>query len=143
MLVVYTGARTVVSTLAGNGNPFYADGTGTSAGFSNLCGLAIDASGNVFVGDISSQRIRKVTTGGGTWISPVTLFARACCADFDVAARVRAGRASQSHTLSSLAFRLLFVCRGISILIACFVSSSSPFGCHISLRVARLRQRWD
>ncbi len=61
----------MVSTLAGGVNGtdgVYADGVGTNAGFNNPAGVAIDASGNVFVADTSNQRIRKVTAGGGTRI---------------------------------------------------------------------------
>jgi hypothetical protein len=87
VMVVLNGERAVVSTLAGglNGNQLaYADASGTNAGFYTPRGLAVDASGNVFVGDTDNHRIRKVTPGGGTRIDPVTL--RACCAGMDVAA---------------------------------------------------------
>ncbi len=89
MLVVLTGARAVVSTLAGGINgtkASFADASGTNAGFNLPRGVAVDSSGNVFVGDTSNQRIRRVTTGGGTRIGPVTLCA--CCADIVGAARV-------------------------------------------------------
>jgi hypothetical protein len=84
----------VVTTLAGGvsgANGAYADGNGTNAGFHSPFGVAVDASGIVFVGDRYNQRIRKVTAGGGTRIGPVTL--RACCADIDVEAPARTGRA--------------------------------------------------
>ncbi len=87
LTVVSNGEWTVVSTLAGGvhgTNGAYADASGTNAGFTYPTGVAVDASGNVFVVDQSNQRIRKVTAGGGTRISPVTL--RACCVDIDVAA---------------------------------------------------------
>ncbi len=77
----------MVSTLAGGvsgTDGAYADGNGTNAGFNYPIGMAVDASGNVFVTD--NQRIRKVTAGGGTRIGPVT--PRACCADIDFAAPV-------------------------------------------------------
>jgi hypothetical protein len=75
-MVLLNGERAVVSTLAGGisgTNGAYADASGTNAGFNYPVGVAIDASGNVFVGDAANQRIRKVTAGGGTRIGPVTL----------------------------------------------------------------------
>ncbi len=68
VVAVLTGARAVVTTLAGSGSYTYADGNGTDAGFRNPFGMVVDASGNVFVADIYNQRIRKVTAGGGTLI---------------------------------------------------------------------------
>ncbi len=91
-----TGARAVVSTFAGSGNPHYADAFGTNAAFSYPWGVAIDASGNMIVGDTGSNRIRKVTAGAGTRIDPVPFSALARCADMDVAARARTGRVFHS-----------------------------------------------
>ncbi|MEY2661375.1 MAG: hypothetical protein RLZZ123_2547 [Pseudomonadota bacterium] len=54
----------VVSTLVGGVASGFLDGTGTGAQFIDLRGLAIDASGNLFVADTSNQRIRKVTPTG-------------------------------------------------------------------------------
>ena len=68
--------RAVVSTLAGGvsgGNPAYADASATKAGFYYPHGVAVDASGNVFVADYNNQRIRKVTADGGTRFGPVAL----------------------------------------------------------------------
>jgi sugar lactone lactonase YvrE len=54
----------VVSTLAGSGAYAYLDGTGTGAQFHGPRGVAIDASGNLYVADSDNHRIRKVTTAG-------------------------------------------------------------------------------
>ena len=54
----------VMTTFAGSNTPGNADGTGTAATFSNPLGLAIDAQGNLFVGDAGGLRIRKITAGG-------------------------------------------------------------------------------
>ena len=55
----------VVTTLAGlAGNQGSADGTGSAARFSNPYGLAVDSTGNLYVGDSSSPTIRKVTPAG-------------------------------------------------------------------------------
>ncbi len=67
--VVLTGERAVVSTLAGGvWGGGYSDGVGTNAGFFIPAGVAVDASGNVFVADLGNQRIRTVTAGAGTRI---------------------------------------------------------------------------
>ncbi len=72
--VMLSCERAVVSTLAGGVNGtqgVYADGSGSNAGFNNPLGVAVDASGNVFVTDRFNQCIRKVMTEGGTRIHPV------------------------------------------------------------------------
>ena len=53
-----------VSTFAGTGKQGYADGQGTSAAFSGPTGVAVDASGNVYVADTYNNLIRKITPGG-------------------------------------------------------------------------------
>ena len=51
----------VVSTYAGtDGKRDYRDGIGTAAWFSNPVGIAVDASGNVYVADTDNNRIRKI-----------------------------------------------------------------------------------
>jgi hypothetical protein len=54
-----------VSTLAGTPGPGNdQDGVGTGAGFNEPTGLAIDASGNLFVADLGGAAIREVTPNG-------------------------------------------------------------------------------
>jgi len=53
----------VVTTLAG-GSAGAQDGTGTAASFSWPQGLAVDATGNVYVADSANFKIRKITPAG-------------------------------------------------------------------------------
>jgi len=54
----------VVTTLAGSGSQGSTNGTGTAASFSYPSGVAVDGSGNVYVGDFSNHLIRKITSAG-------------------------------------------------------------------------------
>jgi sugar lactone lactonase YvrE len=56
-----------VTTLAGNGTPGYADGTGGPTGtaeFNAPDGVALDTQGNVYVADGSNNRIREINVSG-------------------------------------------------------------------------------
>ena len=54
----------VVSTLAGTGNIGSIDGIGTTAGFFYPMGIAVDASGTLYVADQRNNKIRKITSSG-------------------------------------------------------------------------------
>jgi len=54
----------VVTTLAGDGTYGFNDGAATAAKFSLPQGVAIDASGNIYVADSENNSIRKVTSAG-------------------------------------------------------------------------------
>jgi sugar lactone lactonase YvrE len=53
-----------VTTLAGSGAPGPTDGQGAAAKFNLPKGIAVDNNGNIWVADSSSQKIRKITSGG-------------------------------------------------------------------------------
>ncbi len=53
-----------VTTVAGNGNVGHTDGASATASFAFPSGVAIDAAGNIIVGDSSSQRIRSISPSG-------------------------------------------------------------------------------
>ena len=56
----------VTTTVAGlsSGAPGSANGTGNAAGFSGPGGIAVDASGNLYVADTMNDTLRKITPGG-------------------------------------------------------------------------------
>ena len=54
----------IVSTVAGNQNGGYADGTGGGARFDRPNGVASDVNGNLYIADTFNHRIRKVSTAG-------------------------------------------------------------------------------
>ena len=57
-------AAGVVTTLAGAAQSGSTDGTGSAAAFRNPRGLAVDASGNLYLADTDNCTLRKVTPAG-------------------------------------------------------------------------------
>jgi sugar lactone lactonase YvrE len=58
-------AAGVVTTIAGSGQAGSNDNiVGTLAGFNNPRGVAVDRIGNVYVGDVGNQKIRKISPSG-------------------------------------------------------------------------------
>lgn len=57
-------AQGMVSTLAGNGSPGFADGTAAQARFNGPMGVAVGADGRVYVADTWNDRIRVIATDG-------------------------------------------------------------------------------
>jgi sugar lactone lactonase YvrE len=54
----------VVTTIAGSGLMGAADGRASAASFSGPIGIAVDAQGNVYVGDVGNHSIRKISPTG-------------------------------------------------------------------------------
>src|SRR5664280_347597 len=55
----------VVTTLAGEaGVAGFSNGTGANAQFNNLLGVAVDAFGNLYVGDGGNNEVRRITSAG-------------------------------------------------------------------------------
>jgi hypothetical protein len=64
-----SGTNWVVTTIAGNSHASgYLDGTNGDAQFAFPQGIAVDAAGNLFVGDENNNIIRKVAPSGTNWI---------------------------------------------------------------------------
>ncbi len=65
-LVVKISPTGILTVVAGNGiRGFSGDGEqGTSASLNNPQGVAVDAAGNLYVSDMSNNRIRKISPGG-------------------------------------------------------------------------------
>jgi len=59
----------VVTTLAGNGTAGLQDGKFTASEFNQPAGIAIDGSGNLFVGDSGNNVIRKIVPSTGAVIT--------------------------------------------------------------------------
>ena len=88
-----------VTTLAGGGVSGFADGRGAAARFNQPTGIAVDATGVVFVADCNNNRIRRITNGVVDTLAgsgEMGLFSKAGFAD-------GAGAAAQFNSPSDLA----------------------------------------
>jgi sugar lactone lactonase YvrE len=64
-LILKVNSAGVISKLAGGGSTVgFADGIGDAARFNRPQGIAVDAQGNIYVGDTYNNRIRKITPAG-------------------------------------------------------------------------------
>ncbi|MFI5161783.1 MAG: NHL repeat-containing protein [Sphingobacteriales bacterium] len=54
----------VVTTVAGSGSAGSANGIGTAASFNDPSGIAVDATGNLYIADADNNLIRKVSAAG-------------------------------------------------------------------------------
>ena len=63
-IVISTG---IISTVAGTGVSSYSgdNGAATSAALNKPSGISIDSNGNIYIGDYSNHRVRKVTVSTG------------------------------------------------------------------------------
>lgn len=70
-------ATGTISTIAGTGNPLYGGdgGMATAADLNRPTGIAVDASGNIYIADNNNQRVRKlcVLPVSGTITGPTTV----------------------------------------------------------------------
>ena len=72
-------ATGTISTIAGTGNALYGGdgGLATAADFNRPTGIAVDASGNIYIADVNNQRVRKLapctTPVSGTISGPSTV----------------------------------------------------------------------
>src|SRR6476660_1719522 len=58
------GNNWIVTTIAGNGQAFFADGPSQLASFRNPVDVAVSPDGTVYVADPLTHRIRKIKGGG-------------------------------------------------------------------------------
>jgi len=53
-----------INVVAGSGNAGFGNGTGTSAVFNTLVGIAVNAAGDIFVGDARNNMVRRIDPAG-------------------------------------------------------------------------------
>ncbi len=107
-----------VSTIAGDGMPRWQDGLGTLASFNGPTGVAVSASGKIFVSDTQNNRIRQISnyppfssvcTEGTSWTGRLD-----GCQSCPIGTFCPNGtsQAMQNHCVISLQFyfEIIFVC---------------------------------
>jgi sugar lactone lactonase YvrE len=67
-LVKPIGTNWVVTTIAGSLSPGSADGANGAARFNSPQGIAVDATGKLYVADTLNNTIRKITPAGTNWV---------------------------------------------------------------------------
>jgi NHL repeat len=68
--LIRSGPNWIVTTIAGSaGNPGSANGTNSVARFTNPKGLAVDASGTLFLTDYGNHTVRKISPVGTNWVT--------------------------------------------------------------------------
>lgn len=65
-----------VTTIAGGGNPGYADGPGDAARFDTPCGIVVAKDGSLIVADTGNRQLRKISPDRNVTTIPLTNFSR-------------------------------------------------------------------
>ncbi len=126
----------VVTSLAGSGSNTFANGVGTQASFNNPQGVAVNASGTVFVADYHNHRIRAILLTGGT--SGASACSSACIA---VVLRLRLTCTVSSSTCRDccrgryVCMCSVYVCVRVRVRVrvcVCVCVSVRPFFCEFS-----------
>jgi len=122
----------MVTTVAGGGKAGFLDGLGTASLLNGPVGVAVDASGTIYVGDYLNNRIRRLTCSSGpsspspTPMAPTPSFAPTAAPP--TAAPQQASAASSTNTLLiplGVALGALLVSAGV--LFACRQGTGNVF----------------
>jgi hypothetical protein len=78
-MILCSCSYTVVTTVAGSGVASFGDGAGSQAGFNQPIGVAVDASGTVYVAAYNAPRKINPAGGAHTFAHSVTSVVHRCC----------------------------------------------------------------